>query len=768
MRDSAAGEPLLIADGRMEAVNFPQHPLHNSIWAITAGDDGKIYPGLCCEIEAPLSAVLCQYDPATRASRLIYDLGELTDNPPSGGHMPHSKLHTSLCPAKDGKIYAATHNTAPASGDPIWSMPACYHDRYRHYPGAHIVVYDPVADESRDLGMVVPFDTLYVMRIDRERERLFGVTMMSYRVVIYDIRSGRVRIHDPVGDAVSFGAFHDRWGNWYVCNERGRMIRWLADEDRFVPLHVELPPMRVEGKLWMSYGVTDAEGRLYGITGWDDPHLFRYDPHDGPEGRMDNLGPAWPDRAPDGPRGSRVRGLVFGADGRLYYVVKQFPRQAPREGLRTSIACYDPVSDSHSLMGVAHADGRLAAGMCEGCLGRDGVIYYGEVNRAPTRMLAYHPPYLSPAGAAGVQRVWATSPELAEWEAWQASRGGRPEAEYGQAVERNQHRYLPGARLIEPKRILVPLGPDDPFGEIAWYESAIQVLIAGKDGLIHGGTGGRNAHLFVFDGEQVRPLGAVADSEGEVTGLVSLAGGCLIGSIYAQGSAALFRCAQGRRPERIPAAIPGSGPVRLCADPGAMTVYGIAMGSGDLFRFDPATERLVSLGRAPGEGVSPTIVCDDQGNLFGASDWGRLFRRHRASGRVEQLDLYLPHMAHRRFLAGWSAAARLADGTICGGTAGDGMLFLLDPTALVIRSRGKPARQDHIAGLALGPNGTVWGIAGERDDICHVFSHNPATGESADEGAVGWRVKTIAAMGDALVMGEARAVSRLILLRPAQ
>jgi hypothetical protein len=313
MRGSAVGEPLLIADGRMEAVNFPQHPLHNSIWAITAGDDGKIYPGLCCEIEAPLSAVLYQYDPKARSARFIYDLGELTDNPPSGGHMPHSKLHTSLCPAKDGKIYAATHNTAPPLGDPIWSMPACYHDRYRHYPGAHIVVYDPVADESRDLGMVVPFDTLYVMRIDRERERLFGVTMMTYQVVIYDIRSGRVRIHDPVGDAVSFGAFHDRWGNWYVCNERGRMIRWVADEDRFVPLHVELPPMRVEGKLWMSYGVTDAEGRLYGITGWDDPHLFRYDPHDGPEGRMDNPGPAWPDRAPDGPRGSRVRGLVFGA-----------------------------------------------------------------------------------------------------------------------------------------------------------------------------------------------------------------------------------------------------------------------------------------------------------------------------------------------------------------------------------------------------------------------------------------------------------------------
>ena len=88
------------------------------------GDDGRIYAGLCCEIEAAVSALLYQYDPATRASRLIYDLGELTGNPPARGRMPHSKLHTCLCAGKDGKIYGATHNTAPPAGDPIWNMPA--------------------------------------------------------------------------------------------------------------------------------------------------------------------------------------------------------------------------------------------------------------------------------------------------------------------------------------------------------------------------------------------------------------------------------------------------------------------------------------------------------------------------------------------------------------------------------------------------------------------------------------------------------------------
>ena len=767
MSKTTVEEPLLIEDGRIEAINFPQHPQHNSTWAITAGDDGKIYAGVCCEIIAPLSALLYQYDPATRAVRLIHDLGELTDNPPSRGHMPHSKYHTNLCAAKDGKIYGATHNTAPALGDPIWSMPASYHDRYRHYPGAHITVYDPARDESRDLGLKVPFDTLYVMKIDRERERLFGVTMMTYQIVIYDIPSGRLRVYDPVGDTIPFGACHDRWGNWYLSNEHGRIIRWVADEDRFVPLRVSLPPMRVPGKLWMSYGVTDPEGRLYGITGWDDPHLFRYDPHDGPEGRMDNLGPAWPDRAPNGPRGSRVRGLVVGADGRIYYVVKRWPPMEKERATRIAIACYDPISDTHATIGVAHADGRLSAGMCEGCLGPDGVIYYAEVNRGPTRVFAYYPPYLSPPGATGVQRPWEGSPELAEWEAFEAAQRGEWVSEYGRVVEQNAHRYLPGARLVEREQRFVTLGPDDPFGEIAWYEQAIHALTVGADGLVYGGTGGRRAHLFAFDGEAVRPLGALTDGEGEVTALVPAPGGGVIGALSDASGAALFRCAGGHRPERIAAVVPGSGPVRLCV--GGESVYGVALDSGDLFRFDPATEALVALGRAPGQGLSPTLVCDNEGNLLGASDWGRLFRWEAGSGRVEQLDLYLPHMAYRRFLSGWSAAVRLADGTLCGGTAGDGMLFLLDPATLAMRRRGKPAPHDHIAALTVGTDGTVWGIAGQRDDICHVFSHNPKTGESADEGAVGWRVRTIAALGDALVCGEARkVVSRLMVIRPAR
>jgi len=190
--------------------------------------------------------------------------------------------------------------------------------------------------------------------------------------------------------------------------------------------------------------------------------------------------------------------------------------------------------------------------------------------------------------------------------------------------------------------------------------------------------------------------------------------------------------------------------------------------TGDLFRFEPGSEGMDHLGRAPGDGPSPVLISDAQGNLFGASEWGRLFRWDASSGRAEQLELYLPHMAYRRFLTGWSAAVRMADGTICGGTAGDGMLFVLDPVAMAMRRRGKPALQDHIASLAVGPDGTVWGIAGQRDDICHVFSHDPVSGESADEGAVGWRVKSLAVLGDALVLGEARVVSRLIVVGPAR
>jgi len=91
---------------------------------------------------------------------------------------------------------------------------------------------------------------------------------------------------------------------------------------------------------------------------------------------------------------------------------------------------------------------------------------------------------------------------------------------------------------------------------------------------------------------------------------------------------------------------------------------------------------------------------------------------------------------------------------------------------------GKPLDQMRIRALTAGLDGKIFGIAGERSDICHFFYFDPVTGGFTDLGIINvdrtpyylWMGKQFDAMATGLdgtiFIGESERKSHLFIFYP--
>jgi hypothetical protein len=116
-------------------------------------------------------------------------------------------------------------------------------------------------------------------------------------------------------------------------------------------------------------------------------------------------------------------------------------------------------------------------------------------------------------------------------------------------------------------------------------------------------------------------------------------------------------------------------------------------------------------------------------------------------------------------------------GMIYGGTS-DGYLFRLDPQKLTVTNLGKPLNQYHIAGLAPGKDGKLYGVGGDTSEMARMFSFDPSTGAYELLGFVdvnrrpyfAWQAYVIGALVSdergTIYLGENERISKLYLFFP--
>lgn len=326
--------------------------------------------------------------------------------------------------------------------------------------------------------------------------------------------------------------------------------------------------------------------------------------------------------------------------------------------------------------------------------------------------------------------------------------------------------------VTEGQMVALSLGFPGMCMTIPADESYVTALCVDRRKVVYGGTGGRNAHLiaamtFGLTGvvidmgvlqEDARVTSVIAARDGRV--FATTAPGAPLpvpdppgyppageGALYVHSSEHLpadliHEWHISKTPsEKLCVPLPDEG--IACA---VMTytmerrelIMGIGERTGTLFIYDVEQEDVEVLGPVDEHGLfSRTLGVGPEDAVYGTAGLGELWRYGPFTHGLERLEVRIPGVASRAVRnQADSLAYDRRSGLIYGGGSADGVLFVLDPQAVTVRSLGKPNCNRGVRGMAVTNDGRVFGMAGRSGEIAHLFCIEPQTHEVRDLGLV--------------------------------
>ena len=143
--------------------------------AIQASADGRVYIGTTIYDGY---AHLLAFSPASGRFENLLNVSAVTGerNP---GPYAQAKIHTKPAIAPDGRVYVGTKSGKPAR-EARWQ---------ENYPGGHLLVYDPRAGTTTDLGIIKPKVSIIAVGVDPSRGIVYALTDPDSHLVTYDPRT---------------------------------------------------------------------------------------------------------------------------------------------------------------------------------------------------------------------------------------------------------------------------------------------------------------------------------------------------------------------------------------------------------------------------------------------------------------------------------------------------------------------------------------------------------------------------------------------------
>ena len=331
-------------------------------------------------------------------------------------------------------------------------------------------------------------------------------------------------------------------------------------------------------------------------------------------------------------------------------------------------------------------------------------------------------------------------------------------------------------------------------------ESGITSLTVAPNGNIYGATSGTRSHLFVLIPRHgyVQPLGVIPSATAVTQALaVSAAGDLYIGT--SPGGHLLRYTPRDEDNQAIQIdkplpvtdlgqAVSGESIFTLTIDRQAGVLYGLTSPSTHFFEYSIASGKFTDLGVvattvpegekfAKDKMMSRMLVVDQDGNVFASGENGAFFRFNPKAAKLEDLSIHAPAVPGREPWTRVDAFLLDPAGAIYGGTS-DGYLFRLDPQKLTVTNLGKPLNQYRIDGLVRGPDGKLYGVGGDQEEMARLFNYDPSTGAYNVLGFVDvnrrpyytWQAYVIGAMASddsgTVYIGEDERISKLYLFYP--
>jgi len=383
--------------GTLEMLTFTMLPMHDSNWGLCTGVDGKIYIGICGEHTGGLSVFIASYDPATEEVTYHVECGPAIGEPPDNGRATQSKIHYCMVPGADGRIYNATHASGAPLDDPVWWPMNSWDDPKRCFTGSYLFALDPQTNDIHNYGVGPRREGSRATAFDEERRKIYGITWPRNHFYVFYLDTGEYRDIGRFGDTNPQAVWLDRDGHAYTTDDYGYILRCNPDSDELVKLSVRCPHVSYRhGWHNVPYDVVPAPdwSSVYGCDYGYESFLWRYDPYAGSEGRMDSFGRAFgpPDwRTDRSLEAHNVRGLVFGADGKLYYTMS-----ARWEDPQTKcLLRFDPETQEREVVAPMRFGEREPVAIASATPDFYGNLYFAGAGVAPTEIYIYRPDHVN-------------------------------------------------------------------------------------------------------------------------------------------------------------------------------------------------------------------------------------------------------------------------------------------------------------------------------------------------------------------------------------
>ena len=366
---------------------------------------------------------------------------------------------------------------------------------------------------------------------------------------------------------------------------------------------------------------------------------------------------------------------------------------------------------------------------------------------------------------------------------------------------------LPGVaqRTPEYDRVVVPQNRIDardlgypPVDVIPDGSSAITALTVAPGGKIYGATSGKQSYLFVLNPRHgyVQPLGQIPQTASVANSLaVAENGDVYVGTAPGGHLLKYVPGDEDARPIQIQELLPitdlgeavhGESIAALAIDRKSNVIYGLTAPNAHMFAYAVTTRKFLDAGAVAAKvplgekfetekTFSRMLMVDQQGVVYASGENGLLYRFK--EGQLEKLQVQLPAIPGREPWTRADCFVMDRGGIIYGGTS-DGYLFRFNPETLAMQNLGKPLIAYDITGLGLSPDGKIYGVGGDEQDMARMFSYDPAEAGYEILGFVDadrrpyytWQAYVIKAMATGLdgtiYLGGSERVSKLYLFYP--
>ncbi len=352
--------------------------------ALYAAKNGEVYTGLITE---GVSSHFYKYVPSQDKNVLLYDMADFLGER-GKGIRTSGKIHNKPVEDNDGNIYFVplSNGSGPLKID------------YTSWRGGHWLKYDPKSEVLENLGLVDEGLGCYPLAIDTDRKYLFGVGFTGY-FYRFDLKT---RITKNFGRVTNWdicrNIFCDDMGNVYGSFPIGRIWKYDAELENVIDLSIRVPfdptiypsqllnPMIDRTYDWRAVEWDPVDKVAYGVTCGSGSLLFRFEPHNGPEGKITPLVKLCDTRFLDSERKdipySTLAFTVDSKNKKVYFVPSAREYNSERysetfgSGQSHHLIMYDIKTSKRIDLGALQTtDGRKVFGCEAASVGPDGTLY---------------------------------------------------------------------------------------------------------------------------------------------------------------------------------------------------------------------------------------------------------------------------------------------------------------------------------------------------------------------------------------------------------